>query len=134
MEPLALCLSKNEISEVEEWFCSNRKDPYSVKFGYQICQRDLNTLREGSWLNDNIINCFVHLAQEEAEVEGIKIYCFNSFFFTKLRSNGYSSVRRWTKNVDIFSYNRIIIPINTNNVTGCCRYCNFIDALDDELH
>ena len=59
MEPLALSLTKNEISEVEGLLYSNSKDPYSVKFGYQIFQRDLNTLREGNWLNDNIINCFV---------------------------------------------------------------------------
>lgn len=134
MEPLALSLTKNEISEVEGLLYSNSKDPYSVKFGYQIFQRDLNTLREGNWLNDNIINCFVHLAQEEAETQGIKSYCFNSFFYKKLSSNGYASVRRWTKNVDLFSYNRIIIPINTNNVKGRCKLFIFVDSLDDELH
>lgn len=116
MEEPTLSLSSDELSEVEKWLQSNKKDPYSVKFGYQIYQRDLNTLRKGNWLNDNIINCFVKLAQEEAELEGIKCFCFNSFFFKKLSSNGYSAVRRWTKNIDIFSYDRIVIPINTNNV------------------
>ena len=49
-------------------------------------------------------------------VVGESVHCFNSFFFKKLSENGYSSVRRWTRKVDIFSKNRIIIPINTNNV------------------
>lgn len=116
MEPPSFSLSNEEKSEVEKLLRLNRKDPYSEKFGYQIFQRDLDTLRDGNWLNDNIVNYFVHLAQEEAELEGIKSYCFNSFFFKKLSVNGYSSVRRWTKKVDIFSYIRILIPINTSNV------------------
>ena len=36
----------------------------------------------------------------------------NTYFYTKLLSGGYSSVRNWTKNVDIFSYGLLLVPIH----------------------
>jgi sentrin-specific protease 1 len=41
-----------------------------------------------------------------------KCYAFNTFFYPKIMSGGHSTVRRWTKKVDIFSYDYIIIPIH----------------------
>ena len=36
----------------------------------------------------------------------------SSFFYPKLCSAGYSGVRRWTKKVDVFAHNIILIPIH----------------------
>ncbi|KGG52293.1 hypothetical protein DI09_190p30 [Mitosporidium daphniae] len=45
-----------------------------------------------------------------------RVYPFNSFFYPKLVLSGHSSVRRWTKKVDLFSdFDLILIPINTSN-------------------
>ena len=68
----------------------------------------------------------MQLAQEKASrsmlvscvivVEGIQCHCFNSFFYKKLSENGYASVSRWTKKVDLFSKSIVIVPVNLHNV------------------
>lgn len=39
------------------------------------------------------------------------LYAFNTDFFTSFSNYGYSRIHRWTKNVDIFSKERLFIPI-----------------------
>ena len=56
---------------------------YSEKFGYRIYLRDLRTLSDRNWLNDNvwillnldiqIVNCTVQLAEEKATI-GLELY------------------------------------------------------------
>lgn len=68
----------------------------------------------------------MQLAQERAlrsllyclvlQIEGIQCHCFNSFFYKKLSESGYSSVSRWTKKVDLFSKDVVIVPVNLHNV------------------
>ncbi|XP_029142313.1 sentrin-specific protease 3 [Protobothrops mucrosquamatus] len=41
-----------------------------------------------------------------------KVHFFNSFFYDKLRTKGYEGVKRWTKNVDIFNKEILLIPIH----------------------
>lgn len=46
---------------------------------------------------------------------------YNYLFFEKLLNEGthqyqYKNVRKWTKNIDIFSCDKVLIPINNNNV------------------
>ncbi len=42
-----------------------------------------------------------------------KVYAFNTFFVPKLTDTGYDSVKRWTKKVDIFDYELLIIPVSS---------------------
>lgn len=49
-------LDSNQLYEVNSIL--SRGDPrkmYSCKFGYNIYLRDLQTLRNGTWLNDNVL-------------------------------------------------------------------------------
>lgn len=41
-----------------------------------------------------------------------KFFFFNSFFYRKLVDSGYEHVKKWTRNVNIFDYEYIIVPIN----------------------
>ncbi|XP_027489191.1 sentrin-specific protease 3-like, partial [Corapipo altera] len=41
-----------------------------------------------------------------------QVHFFNSFFYDKLRTRGYEGVQRWTKNVDIFGKELLLIPIH----------------------
>ena len=41
-----------------------------------------------------------------------KVYAFPSFFFLKLKDGGHSSVKRWTKKVDIFEQAIILVPVH----------------------
>merc|ERR1719510_1641346 len=36
----------------------------------------------------------------------------NTFFYPKLEKMGYSAVKRWTRKVDIFEYDLILVPIH----------------------
>ncbi|KAJ7864129.1 hypothetical protein B0H14DRAFT_2440795 [Mycena olivaceomarginata] len=47
-----------------------------------------------------------------------KVYIFNSFFWAKLEKAGYikGALAKWTKKVDIFGKDAILIPINIGNV------------------
>lgn len=51
----------------------------------------MGLLAERSRLNDNLP----------------KVHAMNTFFLEKLLENGYSSVKRWTKKVDIFDHDII---------------------------
>lgn len=54
-----------------------------------------------------------------------KVYAFSTFFFQKLHGGGHSAVRRWTKAVDLFQYEVIIVPLHLGvhwslAVSECC--------------
>lgn len=40
------------------------------------------------------------------------VHAFNTFFFTKLKTASYQAVKRWTKKVDIFSVDILLVPIH----------------------
>jgi Ulp1 family protease len=61
------------------------------------------------------------------EISG-KCHIFSTFFYKQLRDIGYKTVRNWTtkKNrFDIFSLDRLIIPIHQDGVHWCCAAVNF---------
>lgn len=42
----------------------------------------------------------------------MQVYAKNTFFYPKLLQSGHSGVRRWTRKVDIFSFDIISVPIH----------------------
>ena len=97
-------------------------DNFSIKLNFS----DLDRLRGDSWLNDKIINYYLELiALRSANVRTIqrqnwpKCYAMSSFFFSTLRRKGYSAVKRWTKKVDLFSFDMVFIPVNFHESHWC---------------
>ncbi|XP_078526639.1 sentrin-specific protease 3 isoform X2 [Lissotriton helveticus] len=70
---------------------------------------DLGTLYGQNWLNDQVMNMYGDLVMDSVPD---KVHFFNSFFYDKLRTKGYDGVKRWTKNVDIFKKDLLLIPIH----------------------
>ncbi|KAJ8266082.1 hypothetical protein GJAV_G00125680 [Gymnothorax javanicus] len=70
---------------------------------------DLSTLYGQNWLNDQVMNMYGDLVMDSVPD---KVHFFNSFFYDKLRTKGYDGVKRWTKNVDIFQKELLLIPIH----------------------
>ncbi|XP_048857415.1 sentrin-specific protease 3a isoform X3 [Brienomyrus brachyistius] len=70
---------------------------------------DLSTLYGQNWLNDQVMNMYGDLVMDSTPE---KVHFFNSFFYDKLRTNGYDGVKRWTKNVDIFRKDLLLMPIH----------------------
>ncbi|XP_018581724.1 sentrin-specific protease 2 isoform X2 [Scleropages formosus] len=93
-----------------------QKDPnlvLSSAFKLRITQRDLTTLKDGGWLNDEVINFYMNLLMcRNEQGRGRKVYAFNTFFFPKLHGGGHAAVRRWTKAVDLFQYEIIVVPLH----------------------
>ena len=93
------------------------------KFNVDFKHLHLVCLRPRRWLNDEVVNLFMQLSQErDSAITRSTLYprnpnlFMNSFFYLKLAQEeggfNYSNVKRWTKNVDIFTCNQIFFPIN----------------------
>lgn len=114
-------LTKEMVAEVSCALCQS--DPnlvLSAAFKLRITQRDLATLQEGGWLNDEVMNFYLSLVMERSfgEAAGLKVYSFSTFFFPKLcggggaHVQGHAAVKRWTKAVDLFLYDLIMVPLH----------------------
>ncbi len=101
-----------------------------------MTERDLKRLRHpGSYLNDNMISCALryvcypfapeyitdrHMVHSllQAHLSAAKpnlandVWVANTYFYSKLKANGYLHVARWTSKVDIFSKKYLLIPIH----------------------
>jgi sentrin-specific protease 1 len=76
----------------------------------------LSHLRNGCWLNDEVINFLMNLINERSKRPNqLKCHCFNTFFYAKLTQKNtyqFQNVSRWTKKIDLFSLDKVIIPIH----------------------
>lgn len=92
----------------------NQEELFVQEFSIEIRRKDLLTLNGLNWLNDNIIAYYLQLIAERStsDPKYPKVYAFNTFFYTNIASKGYASVKRWTRKVDIFSYDILLIPVH----------------------
>ncbi|KAG0140092.1 hypothetical protein CROQUDRAFT_383682 [Cronartium quercuum f. sp. fusiforme G11] len=123
-----------------------------------LCEAsDFQTLRPGTWLNDNVVNFYGVMINmrcskyEEIQIEScptllspgdpgfLRSYCFSSFFMTKYDKDGFNGVKRWSKKVDLFQKDVIIFPVNINNTHWTCAAINlrqkrfeFYDSMGNE--
>lgn len=87
------------------------------KFGIDIQWRDLNTLCGTNWLNDEVINFYMALIKQRsaANPEMPSVHIYLTAFYSKLKKDGYASVRRWTKRVKLFEHDLALIPLHFGN-------------------
>ncbi|XP_067158211.1 sentrin-specific protease 2-like isoform X2 [Apteryx mantelli] len=85
----------------------------SSAFKLKVTREDIHTLRNLHWLNDEIINFYMNLLVERNKKERYPaLYAFSTFFYPKLISGGYKAVKRWTRGVDLFKQDLILVPIH----------------------
>ena len=95
----------------------------------EVTLRDMITLERGQWINDNVINFYLGLLRQrevsssgsstqracEREKAGNNFF-WNTFFLNKLYKDtgtyDFNGVRRWTRKVDLFSFDRVIFPVH----------------------
>ncbi|XP_065300167.2 uncharacterized protein [Dermacentor albipictus] len=100
--------------------------------GIAVHSADLRCLREGQFLNDVIIDFYLKylLLEQLSEEVRQRTHIFSSFFYPRLtqrlnpRAPGqqgltpaarrHRNVRTWTRHVDIFAKDFIVVPINQN--------------------
>lgn len=87
---------------------------------------DAARLLPGQWLNDEVINGYINLLSDRNERRVAanpdhhpRVYFQSTFFYAKLcpprLGYDYVGVRRWTRKVDVFSYDLFVVPINVAN-------------------
>lgn len=86
--------------------------------GAEVTKKELSNLREHACLNDTVVHFqSSYLKTQSSESSETSCYIFNSFFFTALHNGkelDYERVRKWTKYVDLFSTETVIVPVNAN--------------------
>ncbi|KAM6473703.1 sentrin-specific protease 1 isoform 1-T2 [Liasis olivaceus] len=103
----------------------NQDEVLSEAFRLTITRKDIQTLKHLNWLNDEIINFYMNMLMERSKQKGFPtVHAFNTFFFTKLKTAGYPAVKRWTKKVDIFSVDILLVPIHLG-VHWCLAVTDF---------
>lgn len=104
---------------------------------------DLERLDEGEFLNDNLISFYLrfleHTLEEQRPDVAKRVYFFNTFFFATLMNThkgkkgfNYEGVQKWTRNVDLFTYDYIVVPINESTHWYLAVICN-LPSLDRDL-
>ncbi|KAF9073861.1 hypothetical protein BDP27DRAFT_1318282 [Rhodocollybia butyracea] len=113
----------------------------------QVSDSDIVRLKPGSWLNDEVINFYGALIlgrsdeskennKENGVVNGVvngkknkllNAHYFSTFFWQKLERDGYEKGRlaKWTKKIDLFSKDIVLIPVNHNNMHWTAAAINF---------
>lgn len=103
---------------------------------------DLERLDEGEFLNDNLIAFYLRFLQDQLEERSPElaksVYFFNTFFFASLtntqrgkRGINYEAVQKWTRSVDIFSYDYVVVPINESAHWYVAIICNLPTLASD---
>ncbi|XP_023594586.1 sentrin-specific protease 1 isoform X1 [Trichechus manatus latirostris] len=126
--------SKDEFPEITEemekeiknvFRNGNQDEVLSEAFRLTITRKDIQTLNHLNWLNDEIINFYMNMLMERSKEKGLpSVHAFNTFFFTKLKMAGYQAVKRWTKKVDVFSVDILLVPIHLG-VHWCLAVVDF---------
>ena len=90
------------------------------KFESQMTVTKLQCLRQGEWLNDEVINFVMKLIIEDSSCEGrTKIHCFNTFFMERLlvtdRGYRFANVATWTRRAgNVQNLDVVLFPVNVN--------------------
>lgn len=102
--------------------------------------RDLKRLDDGEYLNDNLIEFYLKYLKTQLEQTapemGKKMYFFNTFFFASLTRKGkrginYDAVQNWTRSIDIFSYDYVVVPICESQHWYVAIICNLPTLFKD---
>ncbi|KIK71293.1 hypothetical protein GYMLUDRAFT_325663 [Collybiopsis luxurians FD-317 M1] len=112
----------------------------------QVSNADMVRLRPGNWLNDEVINFYGAMilgrsedSKENSKENGVNgvastkknkvlnVHYFSTFFWQKLERDGYEKGRlaKWTKKIDLFSKDVVLIPVNHDNMHWTAAAINF---------
>ncbi|ORY27761.1 hypothetical protein BCR39DRAFT_218696 [Naematelia encephala] len=102
--------------------------PFFLRPEINVTKGDRYRVQSNDFLNDTLIEFGLkHLlygnAANERHSNADRVHLFNSFFFTKIATRkglvmpkgvwpAYDSVRRWTRNANIFDKELVVVPIN----------------------
>lgn len=103
-------LSNDHLQTVNKYWNQPPGSVVSSAFQIEITTRDLQTLCDGQWLNDNVIDFYFNLVTAKNQ----SVFGWTTHFFTTLKLKGYQGVARWSKRkkVNVTEKDLILVPIN----------------------
>ncbi|XP_043274907.1 sentrin-specific protease-like [Venturia canescens] len=108
-------LTPQMLLEIKQALIPNPPNQVLVEsFGLRITRKDIHTLSGLNWLNDEVINFYMNLliVRGTNSDKYPKVHAMNTFFYPKLLSGGHSSLKRWTRKVDVFAQDLLVVPIH----------------------
>lgn len=110
----------NHASFVNLFFQYLGMDDIELNGKIHLSRYDILTVYlEKAWLNDQVINKYFELIRirdntdKKDKTRSINnIHIFDTFFFTTFLTHGYERVQNYTKKIDIFSFKKLLIPVN----------------------
>ncbi|KAG9236696.1 hypothetical protein BJ875DRAFT_209111 [Amylocarpus encephaloides] len=93
---------------------------------------DIRRLDDGEFLNDSLISFYLRYLENSLQQRNPdlaeRVYFQNSHFYESLKGKGgsinYAKVQRWTRKVDLFSKDYIVVPVNENYHWYVAIICN----------
>lgn len=127
-EPSLPELTSEMMQVIKNALIPNPRDQVLVEhFGLRVTRKDIHTLAGLNWLNDEVINFYMNLLiARGSQDKFLNVHAMNTFFYPKLLSGGHSSLKRWTRKIDIFAQDIIVVPIHLG-VHWCMSIIDFRD-------
>ncbi|XP_029053378.2 sentrin-specific protease 1-like [Osmia bicornis bicornis] len=121
-------LTEEMLQEVKHALIPRPPDEVLVEgFGLRITRKDIYTLADLNWLNDEVINFYMNLLIARSSNDKYpKVHAMNTFFYPKLISGGHASLKRWTRKIDIFAQDLVVVPIHLG-IHWCMSIIDFRD-------
>ncbi|KAA1082260.1 Smt3-specific protease [Puccinia graminis f. sp. tritici] len=112
--------SRDPSQSVDEGLRPNNKTVYDLP-GASCGIKELQKLSSPpQWLNDEIINFYGSLinlkSHDQISSKALNVHCFSSFFMSQFDLGGHSSVKRWTRKINLFEKDLILFPTNLSNL------------------
>jgi Ulp1 family protease len=108
--------------------------PPEAKKQVEVDFGSLKRFDDDEFLNDTLINFFLRYLQFQTEVSNsrysTKLHFFNTYFYenltkgTKGKGINFDAVKKWTKTVNLFSRDFVVIPVNENLHWYAIIICN----------
>jgi len=90
------------------------KYPKGSKYAVTLVKNDLDRLSIKGFLNDSLVDFYLKYLMKELLPPSIsdKAFIFSSFFYSKFIENKGQGMEKWSRGMDIFTKDYLIIPIN----------------------
>ena len=108
-------LSNDALSIVKNVLGPGNPDEVFVSgFNAEITRSDLSTLRDATWLNDEVVNFYFNLIKQRNEKDKNlpKVHVFNTYFYPKIMKSGHAGVKKFARKINIFEMDVILVPVH----------------------
>ena len=80
---------------------------------FRITVEDIKVTQGTSWLNGDVISAYLQLLTNRGGKNGLpSVLGLNTLFYPLLHQSGYCRVKQFTKDLDIFSLDLVLVPIH----------------------